>query len=550
MLVALIILTPIIALIYSSLKPTTTELPFQVSGFSFANFVAIFSNPQILEVTANTLIYVVGSLALTLVLSLGMAYLLERTDLPGRRVLGSFVLAPMATPATVFAIAWVLVGNRVNGPVSLALQSLGINFNIYSLYGMVIVTAIFSVPSMYLMIAPQLAQLNTELEDVAASTGARWATRMRRVVLPLVAPATGAASMLMVVIAIEIFAIPAILGLPNRTFVFSSLIQEALQPAGGVPNYGKASSYGVVLLVITVVMLTFYNRLLRNSNRYQVVTGKGYRPALVRLSVWRYPLLALILGYLVIGILLPIASMVWASLMPFMQAPSVEAFRLISLDNYAKVLGMPTLIPTVINTVLVSVLTATLVVALTYWIASSVVNNRFRGARRLLDSTTLVYGVPAVVLGTAILFLYLWAPLPVYGTFWIFVIAFTTRFLPRASRMMHTALLQVGSDLSEVASVAGASRTTIAWRITVPLIRPAIIRTWLWVFAHAIGELPIALLLSTGSVSTVVVMIWQLFEQNASYPEASALSLMVLVVTLLMTLLLNSSATRQRTARR
>jgi len=539
-LVGYLVLVPLAILIYSSLKPTTTELPFQVPGFSLANFEAVFSSPRLVEVTTNTAIYVVGSLLVALVLSLSLAYLFERTDLPGRKVLGPVALAPMAIPVTVTAIAWALVANPANGPLAVVLRDLfGVKIDIYSLPGMILVTGIFGMPSMYLMIAPAFARLNPELEEAAAAAGASLMRRLRLIVFPLIAPAVSAASMLLVVVALEGFAIPAILGLPDQIFVYSSLIQYSLQPPSGMANYGQASALGVLVLALSMAMLFVYRRRVRDTSRFKVVTGKGYRQNRVSLGRWRIPMFLVVLLFMFIAVLLPIAALVWTSLSPYGRPMSLSGLSTLTLDPYMNVFSSPQTGEILINTAQVVLVTATVTTVLSVWLALAATRRQFRGSTVLFEATFLVFGIPSVVLGAGVLFVYLFVPIPIYGTVWIIVVALVTRYMARGSRMVQTALLQLDDGLVEAARVTGASSFTVTRTIVLPLLKPALWRCWFWVFAHALGELPIALLLTGSDNKTLVVLLWDTFTSSVNYPEASALAVTLLVVSMITMWLVN-----------
>ncbi|MEV7045338.1 iron ABC transporter permease [Amycolatopsis sp. NPDC051061] len=529
-LLAYLVLFPLGMLIYSSLKDSELKLPFQIPGFTIGNFTKIFSSPRVLEVAVNSLVFVVGTVALALVISVSLAYLFERTDIPGRRFLAPSALAPMAVPATVMAVAWVLAANPANGPVALLVRRVfGLSVDIYSLPGMILVAGIFGVPGMYLMLAPAFARLNVEFEEAAAASGAGWFTRTRKVVLPLTLPAMSAAAMLLAVIALEEFAIPSILGTPDQIFVFSSLVQAALQPPSGLSDYGRASAYGVLLVLLSLVLIAVYRRQTRESHRFQVVSGKGYRVTPVRLGRWRVPVAAAVTLYVLVAIVIPILTLVWTSLTPFLQPINLHSLGDLGFGNYGAIFSNPSLTHAVVNTLVISLVTATLTAGLGLWLALASTRGG-RVGRALFDLTFLVFAVPSVVLGVAVLFLYLFLPIPVYGTIWIIVIALTTRYAPRASRMIQTALLQLDGGLEEVGRVSGARRGTVLRRVVLPLAAPSVTRTWLWVFANALGELPIALLLSSSDNRTVVVLLWDMIGESANYPEASALAVLLLAL--------------------
>ncbi|GAB3141587.1 iron ABC transporter permease [Amycolatopsis stemonae] len=529
-LLAYLVLFPLGMLVYSSLKDSELKLPFQIPGFTLANFEKIFSSPRVLQVAVNSAIFVVGTVAFALVVSVSLAYLFERTDIPGRRFLAPSTLAPMAVPATVMAVAWVLAANPANGPIAILVRRVfGLSVDIYSLPGMILVAGIFGVPGMYLMLAPAFARLNVEFEEAAATSGAGWFTRTRKVVLPLTLPAMSAAAMLLAVIALEEFAIPSILGTPDQIFVFSSLVQAALQPPSGQSDYGRASAYGVLLVLLSLVMIAVYRRQTRESHRFRVVSGKGYRTTRVKLGRWRLPVAGLVGLYVLIAIVIPILSLIWTSLTPFLQPISLKNLGDLGFGNYGAIFTNPSLTHAVVNTLVISLVTATLTAGFGLWLALAATRGG-RAGQALFDLSFLVFAVPSVVLGVAVLFLYLFLPIPVYGTIWIIVIALTTRYIPRASRMIQTALLQLDGGLEEVGRVSGARRGTVLRRIVLPLAAPAVTRTWLWVFANALGELPIALLLSSSDNRTIVVLLWDMIGESANYPEASALAVLLLAL--------------------
>jgi iron(III) transport system permease protein len=395
---------------------------------------------------------------------------------------------------------------------------------------MILVAGLFAVPSMYLMIAPAFARLDPALEEAAATTGASQLRRLRLIVMPLAGPAISAAAMLTVVVALEGFAIPAILGLPDQIFVFSSLIQYTLQPPNGVANYGKASTYGVLILALSMVMLLIYRRRVRNSNRFKVVVGKGYRHSRTPLGKWRIPIAVVVWVYMIVAVVLPLLALLWTSLSPYSRSISFSGLSTMTLEPYAHILSTPGIGQIFINTALVVVVTATATTAMSVWIAVAAARRQFRGSSVLFESTFLVFGIPSVVLAAGVLFLYLYVPIPIYGTIWIIIVALVTRFLPRGSRLVQTALLQLDDGLIEAGRVAGASSFTVTRKILLPLIAPALWKCWLWVFAHALGELPIALLLTGADNRTLVVLLWDTFTSSVDYPEASALAIIMLII--------------------
>ena len=530
-LVAALVLLPLIALAYSSLKVSASKLPFEVPGFSLGNFRDILTGPALGKVGADTAVLVGGTLVIGLTLSLGLTYLLERTDVPGRQLFSTLIVSPMAVPAVVMAIAWAFLANPTNGPLSLALKRVfGTTISIYSLGGMTVVTGLLVVPSLYLLIAPQFARFDSSLEEAATMAGAGWWQRTRLVALPLLRPVLLAAAMLLIVVSLETFDVPAILGFPRNVYVFSTLIQQSIQPPNGVPNYGQASGYGMLLLLIAGLLALLYRHAVRGSHRFQTITGKGYRPAVVRLGHWRGLAGALVLLYFLGAVCAPLLLLLWASLLPYYSVPDLSMLGRLSLANFIALPGVPGVREATLNTVAIVLASATATTALAFMAAWASVRARFRGSWLLVEGSFLTLGVPGVVLGVSLMYLYLRLPVPVFGTIWIIVIAYVTRFLAYNVRLMDASFRQLARDLEEAGQMTGASPFAVLCRIVLPLMLPAVLRGWLWVAVHALKELPMALILSTSASQTLTVTLWQLWTTNADYSTASALAIVLTLV--------------------
>lgn len=527
---AYLMVPPIATLLYSSLKVTDGSLPFDVPGFSLDNFRFVLRDPATVRVLANTAAYVGGSIVVGLGLSSVLTYLLERTDVPGREALRMLVLSPMAVPAVVMAIAWVFLANPQIGPLSQGVHAVtGVTPNIYSVWGMMLVTGLLTTPSMYLLISPQFARFDSALEESAAASGANWWRRTRRIVLPLLSPAVLSAGMLIAVIALEAFDIPAILGFPKNIYVFSTLIQQELQPTTGLPNYGTASAFGVILLAIAVLLAAAYRYRVRGAHRFTTITARGFRPAVVRLGRWRLPCTAFVSLYCLFGLVLPFLIILLTSLLPYFSL-SGDALRRASFDSYVTVFRSGWFLAGVEHTAVIVLVTATGTTCLAFFAGWASAHGRFRGSGLLLDGSFVSLGVPGVVVGLTVLLIYLELPIPIFGTIWIIVIGEMTRFLVYGVRLMDASFRQLDGTLYEAGEVAGASRLTIHRRVVLPLMMPAVVRTWLWVAIRSLAELPIALLLSTRSNQTVAVVLFNLWTSGNDFPQAAAIAVMMVVV--------------------
>lgn len=527
---AALLLPPLFTLIYSSFKSTGAALPFTVPGFSFGNFSFIIHNPATVSVLGNTVIYVLGSLLLGLGMSLSLTYLLERTDMPGRRFFRNMIVSPMAVPAIVMAIAWAFLANPTNGPLSGLFHAIfGVTPSIYSLYGMIFVTAILTVPNIYLLVSPMFARFDAAFEDAASTSGASWWRRTRRVLLPLLSPGILSAAMLVVVISLESFDVPAILGFPRNTYVFSTLIQQELQPPSGATNYGGASAYGIILALVAALLAVLYRRWAKAADRFRTITGKGFQPATVHLGRWRVYAAIGVGLYCVVGLALPILVLIVTSLLPYFSL-TAHTLEQASLQNYIGIFESSTFVQAAEHTFIIMLVAATVTTVLAYAGGWAAARGRFRASWLLVEGSFVAVGIPGVILALTFLLLFLELPVPLYGTVWIIVVAYVTRFMAYAMRLMDSAFRQLDPSLSEAGRTAGASGWAVQRKLILPLMMPAASRTWLWVAIRCVGELPIALILSTSGNKTIPVVLWNLFTLGVNFSQACAIAVIMVAV--------------------
>jgi iron(III) transport system permease protein len=352
---------------------------------------------------------------------------------------------------------------------------------------------------------------------------------MRRITLPLLMPAIFAAGMYSLMVSLDSFELPLIVGLPGRVFVFTTLIYFSAQGLFP-PNYGLASAFGMTFLMCGLVLVGLNRLVIKDPERYSIVTGKGYRPRLVPLGKWRFVAFALVSLYVLLTVVAPLLVLLWVSLLPLYQAPSYKALELVSLKNYLTILNEDLVNSAVINTVLVAVTTATLVLVLAFAISWVVVRLKLRG-RAILDGIAfLPQVIPSIIIALAMIILYARPPLsvlPIYGTVWIIALGLTTHYLAFGTRAMNGAIVQVSKELEEAARASGAGRTRMLYRITLPLILPAFVSAWIWVVAHAMRAFSIPLILASSETELISVRLWTMWERGDA-PAAAALGVMLI----------------------
>ncbi|HXJ16512.1 MAG TPA: ABC transporter permease subunit, partial [Candidatus Polarisedimenticolia bacterium] len=283
-----------------------------------------------------------------------------------------------------------------------------------------------------------------------------------------------------------------------------------------------------LLLLITSGGIYWQSRFARRGARYSTVTGKGFRPRTMNLGPWRTLAGGLFLVYALLVIGLPFLVLVWSSLQPFYSVPSLAALQNVSLANYAAILNYPGIGGAIRNTILLALGSATLVIILSA-VAGWIVLKTKLPFRWLLDnaaSAPLV--MPGLVVGLAIMISYLALPVGIYGTLWILLIAYMTRFLPYGMRFNSASLLQLHKELEECSGLSGASWLTTFRRIVLPLLKPGLIAGWLYIVIVSVRELSSSILLYSPGTEVVSVVLWELW-QNGQYVQLSALGVMMIV---------------------
>ena len=519
---AYLVLPPLYSVVQTSLF--TTKLTGEIDEFTFRYYRDLVREFQVVGPFLNTLYFSAGSALLATLLGGLVAWIVTRTDAP-LRGLGYFTaFASFGTPFILYTIGWLLLLGKA-GPVNFWLKRLlGQTepvVNVYSMWGMIFVESLLWSPFVFLMLAAAFRSMDPSLEEASAACGARVWQTLRRISLRLMLPAFFSVMLLIFIRSFESFEIPALVGLPGDIRVLTTSIYLDAQKLPA--QYGSAGAFSVLLMLVVAGTLYFYFRVIREGDRFQTVTGKGYRPALINLGKWRNAAAAGLLLYSFLLLVLPFFIILWASLLPFYIQPSFEAMSLFTLKNYITAIHYPKITDSIKNSMLLGLGSATLVMALTTLASWILVRSKLRG-RWLLDLlTTLPLLFPGIVMGLAILRFYLLVPIPIYGTLWILLVAFVTRYIPYGIRYTHSGLLQLHRELEEAAYTSGASWSNCMRRIILPLLTPSFLGGWVFVFLLSAKELSMSILLVSPQTPVVSVAIYELWE-NGQVGELAAFS--------------------------
>jgi iron(III) transport system permease protein len=515
------VIPPFVFLGYSSLHDLDPSGAF--GAFTFGHFAAIFSSRTFGSVVFNSAVYSLGSALLALVIGAAQAWLAERTDASLRQVLYVASIVSLGIPYVLYIVAWILLLGKA-GPVNVLLQELfggtGPYINIYSLGGMIFVEGLLWSPLAFLLLSPVFRNSDASFEEAASICGAGLFSTLRHVTLGMARPALLALGLLVFIKASESFEVPALVGLPGQARVLTTTIYQRLT-LDMPPDVGSASAFGVLLLVVMAVLLQIYSRVAAQSHRYQTVTGKGFRPRVIRLGRWRYAAGALIVAIPFIVVVVPLLTILWAALLPYYQPFSAKALPLLGLGNFVQVLNSQSFRGAILNSLVLGAGAATAVTALAA-VAGWCVARRVAGSRLLDALAALPLVFPAIVLGLAFLEIFVHGGARIYGSLLSLVLVSVVAYIPYGLRYAQLGVIQIHPELEEAAAIAGARQAGTFVRVVLPLLIPALISCWLFVFLLAVRAVSLMLLLAGPDSQVVAVTLFD-FWNNGQIGELAAL---------------------------
>jgi iron(III) transport system permease protein len=425
---------PLAMLIYGSFRSAPIGEPG--ATFTIQNYIKAYFDREFYLLFLNSLYYAFGVCGTTFLIGTYLAWVSERTNTPFKKVFIVMSLIPFIIPGILSTISWILLLSPKIGLINIVIkEALGLEkapFNVYSMAGMVWAEAIHGYPLVFLLMSAAFRNMDTSLEEAALSAGSSTFTTFRRVTLPLMRPAMFSVLLIIFVRAIEAFEVPALIGVPAKISVFTTKIFLAIHQFPS--DFGLAGAYAVTLLVISSTGVLIYGKITRREERYATVTGKGYRPRVIDLGPWKYLTLATAFLIFSLAVIFPVFVLLWSSFIPYYGIPSRELMEKLTLANYKYVLNYPLALTAFKNSFYLSVGSATLVMLLTSVIAWVTVKSKLPG-RALLDSMTFIpIAMPGIVLGVSLIWVYLTLPIPIYGTIWVLLLAYITKFMPYGIR--------------------------------------------------------------------------------------------------------------------
>lgn len=527
---AALTLYPLAMLLYGSLHSTPPGSPgvFNLSGYR-ALFTA--ATGQILLDTAwLSLLHTAISLPFAALL----AFLVARTDIPGRHTFEILLTLPFFLPPILTAMAWGMIGNAQVGSLNLLWEALTGGseplLNIYGRGGVVWHMCQYSIPFLFLILVDAFKAMDPSLEDASRMCGASTLRTIRSITLAVMLPALSSAFILSFTRGLETFESAVIFGAPAHVELATTAIYDAIHQRSEA-DYQYATALSFALMAIMLVLIAGQWRLL-GGRSFQTVTGKGYRPRLIELGPWRVPALLLCAATFTVMTVLPTAQLLVGSFFQFFGFYSLD---MLTLDHYRAVFADRTFWTALRNTLWLGLAGATATMVLGA-VVGYIVSRTRNPLRRVLDALAwLPWLMPGMVLGIGLLwgFALLPGPIHIYGTVWALLIAYVSLGTPLATQIMSTALAQLSNDLEECSRVHGAGVAETLRRIVAALVYPAFMVGWTLTFFMILRELSASILLYSPDSTVLSVVVMQLWSGGKA-EECSVIALIMLLLVMVM----------------
>jgi iron(III) transport system permease protein len=523
-----LVINPLARLVWSSFQDGAT------GAVTLDNYLAAYGRWRYLEALVNSLVLGLAVAAVCVVFGVPMAWAVSRTDMPGKGLVWAAILGTFIMPSYLGAVAWILLAGPNAGWLNRVYMGLtgaaAGPFNIYTMAGLVLVIACYSFPYMFVFTRSALDLISSEMEDAATTLGAGVLRTTLRVTLPLTLPAMMAAFIVAFLEAIALFGVPALIALPARIQLMTTTLWQFFEFP---PRVQVAAAYAMPLLSITALLFWLQQRLIARKG-YVALTGKGGERRVVRLGAWRWVMLGYCLFITSLSFFLPMVVV--------LQAAFAKAWgRGFSLDNLTLanlrfvVVDQPITRAATVHTFVYGGVSAALALGLALAIAY-IVHRRLVPFGRALSYVAMApFVVPGIVLAIGFYAAYTSPPLALYGTAWILILAFTTRFLPIAYANSNAAILAINPELEDAVRILGGGRLLALRRVVGPLLKRGLAGAFLLVFIPATRELSSAIFLYTTGTQVLSVLLFDKSDEgNFEYLSAIGLILVIGTVALVL----------------
>lgn len=531
-----LVIYPMAMLLLGALTTTNPALEGISTALTLDNFRDIANSSLVRDAAVNSLVTCGIGTFFALVIGVGLAWIVARTDTPGKGWVEISAIMPLFLPPMVAAVAWSYMGSPTTGLLNVFFKQFGwdLRVNFYSLSGMIAVFAMYYAPYVYMFVSAALKNMDPSLEEAAQMSGAGPLRSMLTITFPLIAPAILSGSLLCFIVMFGIYGIPAALGTPGKIDVLTTYLFRLT--SWTPPMFNAAAAVAIVLVIVTAVCVAVQHWVLAGRS-FVTVTGKSFKPRTLDLGRWRWFTFGIAALYALVAVVLPCIGLLVGAFRRFMFVPDFASLfdtAQYSLIHFERLFASDLVWRSFWNTLEVGVMSAVIGGVLAFSLAYTINRTRLPFRRSLDILSTAPVAVPGLVIGVA----YLWAWIAfseeLWGTTLILALALVARFLPDTLKVFSAALTQIHGELEEASRICGAGTLQTILRIIVPLTVPGIISAMSLLFILSIRELGSSLFLFTNNTIVMPVLLLDFYEggdtgATAAFSAFQALLLLVIV---------------------
>ncbi|MFT8775814.1 MAG: iron ABC transporter permease [Gluconacetobacter liquefaciens] len=519
-----LIIVPVLSMAYNSV-----ETPLGMLSWRY--WAEVLGTARYQRAIGHTLLLAIPATVLAGAIGLGQAWLIVRSDLPGKRFLHMASIVPFFLSPFLGAVAWGMLLSPHVGLFNRLFMLLGIGpFDIYSSFGIVWVTGLYYAPYVYLFVQSALHNLDPSVEEAAAICGLRPLGTFLRITLPLISPALISALLLTLVAATGQFAVPALLGAPVRIRTMTTYIYDLSNMFP--PRFGLAAVLSLLLVGIAAAGLVV-QKVLLGGRSFVTVSARASKQTVVPLGRMRRPLFGVLLAFVLATTVLPIVMLFYASLVPHYDGSLT--LGLLTFAHYREIFLSNHLVESAVwNSLWFAGISATASLLLAVWI-SVIMNRTHSPLRAIIDfMVTIPAAIPGVTLGVALLWTWIDVPLPVYGTGWLLFIGYIVGFMPFAVRAVSSVHRQIDVVLEDALRMAGGNALQRLRHVTLPLLKPGIASGWVLVFVICVRELDVPVLLYSPGNEVLSVLIFSRWEDGDYGMLAAMAAIQIMLITVVL----------------
>jgi len=498
------------------------------------------------EPLTHSLTISLGATLLALTIGGFMAWLVVRTDVPGKGIINTLATVPYIMPSWTIAMAWtVLFKNQKSGGTPGFLEFVTgaptPDWLAYGPFPIIVSSALHYYTFFFLFVSAALLSIDSSLEEAGELAGAgRWRI-MRKITFPLVIPAIASGFIMTFSKTMGTFGGPNVLGVPVRYYTLSTMLRSNTS----IGDYGNGFVLAIVLILFAMVTILLNQKLVGTRKSYETIGGRGFMAQKMKLRNWKVFFTILVVIFEFIIAVLPLALLIYSTLMLRTGDYSLSNFTLehwigkgnIKINNGEPgILLNPKIWQGAWNSVKLSFLTAFFTALLGVILGYAIVKGRGTRLSKIVEQLSFIpYVIPGIAFGAVYISMFTKpvGPIPaLYGTFALLVVVSVAKHIPYSARSGVSAMLQVSKELEEAAAIAGAKPARRFFRIIFPLTSTGFVSGFLLTFITTMRELSLIILLVTPTTAVLASMTMRYIE-NGNEQQADAVIILLIVLVLI-----------------